>query len=205
MWHLILLPLLMGGGAPDDAFVVTAKLTADTLEVGESYDIAIEVKLKEGWSASDSGIPKPMLQIDVPKSVKLTGKVLRDFRELSKNEFLQAPYERLIEGGQATVNFKLAKAPGADDRIALNVMAYVSDDPKNNAYFVRRRVELPLKPNAVGEAGNAANSNWGVERVLQIGDKAKLFSLPQADGKKIKLRSYLGKKNILITTYRAHW
>ena len=25
------------------------------------------------------------------------------------------------------------------------------------------------------------------------------------DGKRIKLRNYLGKKNILITTYRAYW
>lgn len=206
MLHLLLLPLLIGGGEmPDDAFVVTATLAADTLEVGGDYEIVIEVKLKEGWSASDSGIPKPMLQIDVPKCVKLSGKVLKDFRELSRNEFLQEPYERLITDGKSTVRFKLTRKPGANDSIALNVMAYLSDDPKNNAYYVRRRLELPLEPGAVAQAGDASKSDWGKQKVLQIGDKAKVFSLPQADGKKIKLRTYLGKKNILITTYRAYW
>ena len=206
MLQLLLLPLLIGGGGmPDDAFVVTATLVADKLEVGNDYEIAIEVKLKDGWSASDSGIPKPMLQIDVPKCVKLSGEVLKGFRALSRNEFLQEPYERLITEGKSTVKFKLARKPGAKDRIALNVMAYVSDDPGNNAYFVRRRLELPLEPGAVAEAGDAAKSDWGKQKVLQIGDKAKVFSLPQADGKKIKLRTYLGKKNILITTYRAYW
>ena len=80
-----------------DALVVTGKVVADKLEVGHDCEIAIEVKRKEGWWASDSGIPKPMLQIDVPKCVKLSGEVLKGFRALSRNEFLQEPYERLID------------------------------------------------------------------------------------------------------------
>ncbi len=207
MIHLILLPLLLvsGGGIPDDAFVVTATLASDALEVGDEYAVEIKVTLKDGWSASDSGIPKPMLQIEPPKCLKLSGKVLKDFRELSRNEFLREPYERLIKVGKSTVKFKLTRKPRANERIALNVLAYVSDESNSNAHYVRRRLLLPIKPNAVAEAGDAAESTWGVVKTLQIGDKAKLFSLPQADGKRIKLRNYLGKKNILITTYRAYW
>ncbi|MCH7870706.1 MAG: hypothetical protein IID33_03300 [Planctomycetes bacterium] len=207
MNNLILLPLLLGsgGGIPNDAFVVTATLAAETLEVGNEYAVEIEVKLKDGWSASDSGIPKPMLQIDAPKCIKLSGKVLKDFRELSRNEFLQEPYERLIKVGKSTVKFKLTRKPRANERIAMNVLAYLSDDTNGNAHYVRRRLLLPIEPNAVSEAGDATESTWGVVKTLQIGDKAKLFSLPQADGKRIKLRDYLGKKNILVTTYRAYW
>ncbi len=31
------------------------------------------------------------------------------------------------------------------------------------------------------------------------------FTLPQYGGTEISLSDYLGKKNIIITTYRAHW
>ena len=41
--------------------------------------------------------------------------------------------------------------------------------------------------------------------VLQIGDRADAFTLARADGTTISLADYKGKKNVLITTYRAFW
>ena len=52
----------------------------------------------------------------------------------------------------------------------------------------------------------ATTSKWGVdEKLLQIGDKATDFVLPRADGSEVALEPYLGEKNIIVTTYRAHW
>jgi hypothetical protein len=167
--------------------------------------LVIEVKTKEGWSASDSGIPRPILQIDVPASVELEGKSLTEYRELSRNEFLQSPFERLLDGPRQTIPFKLASAPGADERISLNVLAYVTDKPGEDAWFARRRLELPLKAGAVATPAATEKSDWGREKLLQIGDKAEPFELPRADGSSVSLAEHLGKKNIVVVTYRAFW
>ncbi len=49
------------------------------------------------------------------------------------------------------------------------------------------------------------NSKWGKNQLLKIGDKAAAFMLPRADGEKVGLKQYRGKKNVIVTTYRAHW
>ena len=185
---------------------VSATLDAKTLVVGQAYEIQLTASLAEGWSASAAGIPKPILQIDVPESVQLSGKVLSGHRELSRNEFLQAPYERTIEIGSNVVEFTLTSEPSADDRIGLNIIAYVRHGEDEDAFFVRKRLELPLQPDATAQGGDSSNSNWGSEgRGLQIGDHAKLFALPRADGSTVTLDDYLGKTNIILTTYRAFW
>ncbi len=185
---------------------VSATLGAKSLVVGQAYEIQLRVSVAEGWSASTAGIPKPILQINVPKSVHLSGKVLSDHRELSRNEFLQAPYERLIEVGSNVVEFTLTTEPGADDRIGLNIITYVRQGEDENAFFVRKRLELPLQPEATAQGGDSSNSNWGGEGSgLQIGDRAKPFALPRADGSTVTLDDYLGKTNIILTTYRAFW
>ena len=69
-----------------------------------------------------------------------------------------------------------------------------------------QRFELPLEPGVEAEEVAADESSWGVdEELLQIGDKAVDFELPRADGTTVKLSDYLGKKNIIVTTYRAFW
>ena len=127
---------------------VSATLDAKTLVVGQEYEIQLTVTLAEGWSASAAGIPKPILQIDVPKPAQLSGEVLSGYRELSRNEFLQAPYERTIDVGSNVVEFTLTSEPSSGDRISLNIIAYVRQGEDENAFFVRKRLELPLQHGA---------------------------------------------------------
>ena len=79
---------------PTEDIRLTATLLADRIQVGETYEIAVSLELGDGWSTSDAGIPMPLLQIDVPDSVRLTGKVLEGYRALSRNEFINEPFER---------------------------------------------------------------------------------------------------------------
>ena len=60
--------------APDDLVEVAARIAADRLVVGESYEIVIDFSLRDGYSASGAGIPAPLLQIEVPSCVVLKGK-----------------------------------------------------------------------------------------------------------------------------------
>ena len=201
----LLLCLLAGVEAPQDALEISIALPDTPLEVGGEYEIRVEITPRTGWSSSDSGIPKPILQIKAPKAVELSGKRLTRQRDLARNEFLQAPFERLIDDGAARVAFKLRRAPKPDDVFAFNVLAYVSRNGDDDRWFVRKRFELPLRAGASATSVAVEPSDWGANRELQLGDKAAMFSLPRADGKKVVLRKLLGKKNIVITTYRAFW
>ena len=194
----------ISAATPDNAFSVSARIDAETLEVGQEYEIVLEWKVGESYSTGDGGIPAPILQIEVPRTVRLTGKVLEGYRELSKNEFLQEPFERLIKESPVRIGFKLRRLPPEDARMALNVLAYVGGK-SDGAWFVRRRLEIPLRPGAEATEISPTNSNWGKGKGLQIGDKATPFTLPRADGSQVSLRQYLGKKNVIVTTYRAHW
>lgn len=127
--------VVLGAQPPVDVLAVSPKLEADALTIGPEYEIVLRVAIKDGWPASGAGVPAPLLQIDAPPAVKLSGKTLSSYQELSRNEFLQAPFEHL----------------------------------------------------------------------LQIGDVAADFSLSKAFDPPPSLGQYLGQKNIVVTTYRAHW
>lgn len=191
--------------APDDLVVVSARIAADRLVVGESYEIVIDLSAKDGYSASDAGIPAPLLQIDVPSCVVLKGKVLKGHRELARNEFLQEPFERMLKELPARIGFELKKKPGPDDAFGLNILAYVAATSGDDAFFVRRRLNLKVAGGAKAEVSESGASTWGEENLLQLGDEAAPFKLPQADGKKVDLADYLGKTPVIVTTYRAHW
>ena len=67
----------------------------------------------------------------------------------------------------------------------------------------RRR---PVAAYARAKEADRNASDWGEnKRRLQLGDKAALFELPRADGSTVPLAQYLGRKNVLVTTYRAFW
>lgn len=189
---------------PEDAIGVSVRLDASELTVGEEYEITLDITLKDGWSISTAGIEGAILQIDAPRSIKLSGKVLKSQKELSKNEYLAAPYERLVAEFPVHIEFTLKKKPKENDRIAFNVLAYASAG-SDEVYFVRKRLELALAPGAKAVEVEASTSDWGRGDGLQIGDKAKKFKLPKADGGKVNLKKLLGKSNIIVTTYRAHW
>ena len=63
--------------------------------------------LMDGASAAKSGAPAPFVQFDVPPSVRLTGKHLTTHRELANNEFIQEPYEQLLEESPGFVPFEI--------------------------------------------------------------------------------------------------
>ena len=50
------------------------------------------------------------------------------------------------------------------------------------------------------------NSRWGTDReLLEIGGRLPAISLPRADGTAVDLAAFRGRKNVLVTTYRAFW
>ncbi len=186
---------------PVDAMTISARVE----EGSRAHDIVLEVLFKEGWNGSGAGVPAPILQIDVPPSARLTGRVLKSHRELARNDFLQEPFEQLLKGSSTRVGFRLPGESAPGEAFGLSVLVYLSRDGTDDAWFVRRRLELPVTPGSTARSVSAATSDWGEGDLLQIGDQAAPFSLPKADGTKLALSEYLGKKNIIVTTYRAHW
>lgn len=199
-----MLSLALASSPPADAFRVTAHIDAERLEVGGRYAIVVRPTFAAGLSSSSAGIPKPLLQIQVPSSAKLVGKVLKSRRELSRNEFLFAPYERVLDGQEVRIPFTIESPPAEGEAFGLNVLAYVADQATGDAWFFRRRLSLPLEAGADSTERDATESEWGAVETLQIGDHAPNFSLPQADGKTVSLEDFRGK-NVVVTTYRAHW
>lgn len=193
------------GAAPGEAFSVSARLDTASIAVGNKYEIVLDWSVGEGLSSDGAGVPAPILQIDVPRGVTLSGKVLKKYGDLAQNEFLQAPYARLLKESPARIEFKLRKELTDGDKIGLNILAYVGSSESGEVTFVRRRLELEVAPNATATTAEPTTSKWGIGKRLHIGDKAAGFSLPQADGTKVALKDYLGKKNIIVTTYRAFW
>ena len=189
----------------DEPELAAAPRLADSIRISAHLMTAeLEVGLIEGVSISDAGIPAPLLQIDLPPSIELEGKVLETYDELAANGFLNAPFERVLEEVPATVRFKLKSEPKANETIGLNITGYVTgkDGAKG---FLRRRLELPLEAESSALEVDARKSTWGINReLLQIGDRAPDFTLPRADGSELSLSHYLGQSKILVSTYRAH-
>jgi len=191
---------------PLDGEEVFAYLDADELKVGGTYEFVVAVTLPDGFDASKAGSPAPFLQLDVPEGIALTERALITYKELADNEFLQMPFERLMEESEVAIPFKITAelAPGA--AIGINVLAYVAGKKKGENSFFRRRLELPLYPGAEAVLGNDANSKWGNDKkLLQIGMRAAPFRLPNANGELVSSEAFLGKHNLIVTTYRAHW
>lgn len=190
---------------PEDAISVSVRIEAEELKVGEEYEAVLTFEFKDGWSGAGAGISAPILQIEVPKGIELTGRVLTEYADLAKNEFLQAPFERLLKESPAKIGFKVVKPPSEDTAFGLSLLAYAGSSSGDDAWFLRRRLTLPVAPGATATPVAAESSDWGVEKVLQIGDRATPFTLPRADGSKVSLGKLRGKKNVIVTTYRAHW
>ena len=207
MWTHLLLPLLLSAGDQTDAVRVSATLTSDSLTVGETFEVAIDVAFADGVTASKSGSPALFLQLDVPPSAQPTGRRLETYKELAQNEFLQEPWERLLTDDNRTLGFELVLDPAPGEFLSLNIVGYVRSDENPDGWFLRRRLELELKPGATSRPAKRASSNWGIDDdALQIGAKAPAFSLPLVDGSgTFDLSEHLGKRNVIVTTYRAFW
>lgn len=200
----LLTPLFLASAAPDDALQARARIEG-SLEPGATARLVVKIDVKDGWSMSKAGIPNAIVQVDVPKSAVMIGERASTKKELSKAGFIRHPEERFADGNKTTFEFKLMSPPDANDRFAVNILAYVSPPDGSDAWFVRRRIALPVADGAKSVNVAATRSDWGVGDELQLGDKAPLLKLPRADGTLIDLGQHLGKRNILITTYRAFW
>lgn len=182
-----------------------ARIDAKDLTVGDQYEIVVRLKTKSGWSGSKAGIPAPLLQIEAPDSVTLVGTVLTSRKELAGNEYLSAPYERLLEGRKTRIKFTLDRQPAPTDVFHLNVLAYVGGKKRQPARFLRQRLELQLAPRAKSAPVDVNPSDWGRDTHLQLGETADEFELPSSDGSLVSLSQFKGKSNVIVTTYRAHW
>lgn len=204
MVYAMMTALLFGSAPPAEAMQVSARIDAESLEVGKEYALVVRASFEQGLSASGAGIPLPLVQIQVPPSVRLVGKELTTRKELSQNEFLQAPFERVMRGHEDRIKFTVMSDPKPDESFGLNVLAYVSDESSGDAWFIRQRLTVPLTPGGESRKVDAGESDWGNDETLKIGDTAADFSLPQADRKTVSLKDFRGKY-VVVTTYRAHW
>jgi len=184
---------------------VLAKLTATKLRPAREYTVVVSLDLPGGFGTDKAGVPAPLLQLEIPDCIQLSGKHLTTYKELSRNEFLEKPYERLLEKTTEKIHFKLLHKPGPDDAINLNIIAYVADSSGDNMQFIRKRLTLPIRPGAIATPVEPTNSQWGTHDLLQIGSEATDFTLPTLTGGSATLSQFRGKKNVLVTTYRAHW
>lgn len=204
----ILVAALLASATKEEEVNIAAWIEADSLVVGQEYELFLELELAPGRTSGSAGIPAPFLQIDVPPSIKLGGKYVTGYRDLSKNEFLNEPYERLLRKLPAKIKFTLLREPSAGETIGLSVTGYASykEDGEVHSFFYRKRLELPVEAGADAVLGDSTDSTWGADaELLDIGDEATSFVLPRADGSEFDLQSVLGKKNIIVTTYRAFW
>jgi hypothetical protein len=189
---------------------VTARLEADALTPGSAGAVMVSYALADGFVIAPDGMVAPIVQVAVPDSVKLDGAVLTDHKKLARNDFLHAPYELAMKQPTQRIAFKVQSPPAADAHIGLNFIVYLRT-PTGDARFVRRRLEVPLKLPARDVTGqsrvgaDAAPSPWGTGQFLDIGDRADDFTLPRADGSRVRLSDFRGKKNVIVTTYRAFW
>jgi peroxiredoxin len=202
----LLAPLVLAAAPALDDVTVTAQITGATLEVGAEASFDVRIQLPAGVVADRSGIPGFIVQLDVPNCVTLLGKQVTSARDLARNEFLMEPWERLVKGTEVRIPFVLTEPAAQRDTLGVTVIGYVASAPGDDDAFLRRRLELPLTGGGVAVPGDATNSRWGPDRqLLQIGDRAPGFRLPTLAGGELDLAEHLGRGNLVVTTYRAHW
>ena len=194
---------LLAAAPPADVLRVSAELGTDRLEAGHTYTATVHVSYAGGWSSGNQ--PPPLVQIDYPPGVRPNSAILTG-RALAKNGFVDEPFEYAPTDGVVRINFAVDRPLTGDDALEFNVLAYLTAENEADAWFVRRRFRLPLRPDATAEPIEATSSNWGPGGLLQIGDKIDPeLTLPTAAGEKVRLGDVLGKRNLILTTYRAFW
>ena len=191
---------------PTAGITFRATLGAEAIAVGPTLTATVTIELAEGVSATDSGIPGFILQLDPPQGLELSGKRITEYKQLSRNEFLMEPWERLVKETSVEVQFALTEMPAKDATLGLILVGYVAREPGKDDAFLRRRLELPLVAEGTARKGDALDSSWGPDKArLTIGDKAPSFELPVLQGGEIELAHELDAGPMLLTTYRAHW
>ena len=216
---LVLVAAFQAGAAPQkpvnpvDSISVTASVTSTSLEPGAAATAQLQIELANGVSASASGLPGFIIQLDPPDGLDLVGKEVVTFEDQRDNEFLMEPWERLLEGTQLDIEFKTAAALAEDATLGVIVLGYVSSADGKTSAFLRRRIELPLRAGATSVPGDDSDSTWGprpdhpagASKGLNIGDRAANWTLPTLKGPAFSPAAWLGKEPTLVVTYRGHW
>jgi len=203
------MPVLLAGAVCAGALAQEPPVTLrasmpENAGAGGVWQMTVTVEVGTGWDASGGGMPKPLIQLDPGKGATLEGKVLDD-RAQARNDYLFAPYERLVNVGESEIPLWVVDP---DATIGVNLIAYVRKDGQEGAHFVRRRVDLSLSAGSVASSSTLAmHSNWGPPSytTMNIGDRAADFTLPHADGSTLTLSDEIGDQDIILTTYRAFW
>ena len=149
MLSLVTAVLIAGAiDPPSDVMVAQAKIAAWNGSQACRRHSRSTYKSKRGWAPTGASqqqrgnrrrrrrILEPIMQIQVPKSVELEGRILKTHRELANAEFLRKPYERVVTGGKNAIRFKLASVPKEGDKIVFNLIAYVSREDSDDSWFV---------------------------------------------------------------------
>lgn len=187
-----------GDVAPKDIVTFSASLSAERIEVGQTYTIDVVARPNPGYHIAGKPVPL-LLQMDVPASIELTP------AKVQKGEHIQAPYEVTVEDGRRQVEFRVKSPVGPDDTVLINLVGYVASTAKDQAWLVRRRGRVAIRPGAKLILERANRNDWHDDTNLTIGDRAVPFKLPDKDGKIYDLEEHLGRKNIILITYRAFW
>ena len=177
-----------------------ATLKAGALTVGQEYVIEVSATPDAGQGFRFTGrrsVP-PLLQLKVPASVRVP-------QAGRSRDYMRPPYEMQLRNGQGQVRFTLASAPKPGDAIVLNFTAYIESGDKKHTWLVRKRGQVALKPGAKLEPLPVGRGAWQDMSTLALGDEAVSFKLPDKDGNVLDLNTYLGKKNVVLLTSRAHW
>jgi len=202
----LFLPMVVAAATDAPPLRTAASMTRVPMAVGGEYTFTVEIDLDESWSASGAGVPSPLLQIDVPPSIELEGRVLDTYREQANNEFIVTPFERAVEVGATEIGFRLVGEPAPGETIGLSVVAYLADG-EGGAEFLRQRIELPVEAGAAADGALWPDrSTWSaLDDVLDIGDPLRDVALLRADGSTLRLSDLTGEGPLIITTYRAFW
>ena len=192
-----------GDVAPKDIVTFSASLPAERIEVGGTYTIDVIAEANEAKGYRLAGLtrkPVPfLLQMKVPASIELTP------AKVQKGEHIRAPHEVPVENGRRQVEFRVKSPVGPDDAVVINLVGYVETAAKDQAWLVRRRGQVTIRPGATLIPEPADRNDWHDASNLTIGARAVPFKLPDKDGKIYDLEQDLGRKNIILITYRAFW
>ncbi|MDJ0840851.1 MAG: hypothetical protein QNK37_30345 [Acidobacteriota bacterium] len=214
---MILTFLAILAAGPPGSFDVSAHIPAEKLALETEYHFIVEVEADGEIDANfnprnkpaPGSLRKPILQLDVPPSVQILDSYKPKDERKGAEDWLEfyfkKPYGRLIKQKSTQIPFKLVADPKPGETLGINVMTYLNGDEAKDRRFIRRRIDLPLKPGARLTGKDAQASSWGLDKKLGIGDKAPAFKLPAGDGTDLDMTAYLGKQPVFIQTYRADW
>jgi len=214
---LALSSALVGSPRPDGAeptLTFTASLEGDSLDTGSTVELVVTLDLPQeiapayrwpdGLVDSDV-ISRPFLLLQTPPFLRAVEggppqlTTPADFQA----SFLHMLHGRLLEEKETRIAFRVTRKPDTSTEFGVNVVAHFDGEEPEDARFLRRRAEVPIRLGGRAEAEDvqATVSTWGRKGYLAIGDDAPDFELPTADDTRVALSDFRGQ-DVLLVVYR---